>query len=258
MKEYKRYYYLIYSGQLHRSETCLVSGNIKPEQVKLIFLYLQHKAFNDITYDIELRPKDVSSLLVDFYGFKEERLVLVDEMVHELNLLNTWNESIDKIEFPIDDYSIMNINAEYKLIDIYNNYSKDFIFINASLNLPKWGFELFSKPLSLHITHNGALIRGINMLDTKEKEKIKKFYNKAIFYGDEGIFFDFNDFPPYKYSFCWDGRHITICQVREYEDAPTEVLREMKIGYYLTSEDLALINIKLKNFEMLKRMMRLE
>ena len=95
------------------------------------------------------------------------------------------------------------------------------------------------------------------MIDTKEKEKIKKFYSKAIFYGDEGVFFDFNDFLPYEYSFSWDGRHITICEVREYEDAPTEVLREMKIGYYLTSRDLEQINIRLKDFEILRRKMRL-
>src|SRR5690606_7413131 len=125
-------------------------------------------------------------------------------------LLNIWNESIDKLEIPIDDYNIVNVNAEYRLIDIYNSYSQDFIFINANINLPKWGYELFSNPLSLHITHNGALIRGINMIDTKEKEKIKKFYSKSIFYGDDGVFFDFNDFPPYEYCFSCDGRHITI------------------------------------------------
>lgn len=143
MKEYNRHYYLINSGQLHESETFIVSGNLKPQQVRLIFLYLQCKAFEDITYDIELKPKDVSNILVDFYGFKKEKLVMIDENVHELNLIKVWNESIDKLEFSIDDNSIVNIDSELKLIDIYNSYSKDFIFINANMSLPKWGYEHF-------------------------------------------------------------------------------------------------------------------
>ncbi len=256
MQDYKKYYYLITSSHLHQPETCIISGNMKPEQVKLIFLYLQDKAFENITYDIFLSPKDLANLLINFYGFSKEKLVLVDKKIYELDLLNIWNESIDQIEFPIENDDIVNIDAELKLIDIYNSYSKDFIFINANANLPIWAYKYYVDPLSLHITHNGALIRGISMMDTKEKEKIKEFYNNAVFYEDEDIFFDFKDFPPYEYSFSWDGRHITVCQVQEYEDAPTQVLREMKIGYYLTSQDLLSVNVKLKDFEILRRKMR--
>lgn len=257
MSGLKKHYYIIKSKQLKDSETSIVSGNVKLEKVKLIFFYLQYKAFEDITYDIELKPKDFAKLLVDYYGFTEEKMILVKENIYELDLPNIWNELIREIELPIDGDDIKNSEAEYKLIDIYNSYSKNFIFINASFKLPKWAFEQALDPLSFHVTHNGVLIKGINMINPRDKEKIKEYYEKVVFYGEDNIFFDFNDFPPYKYSFSWDGRHISICEVKEYEDLPTEVMREMKIGYYLTSNELKPIDIKLKDFEILRRKMRL-
>ncbi|SDK91700.1 hypothetical protein [Natronincola ferrireducens] len=251
-----RFYYVIIDDETDE-EGVIVSSHNNPEEAKKLIFYFQAKVYNDICDNIHLDKEDVSNLLTQYYGFRRERLFDANQRIETIELISVWDEMIDSFDKIFTEAKYQNIDVEDELLEIIEEHDNFFIFINAATNLPNWVEDIYIEPLTMKVTHNGVLIQGLELLSDEEADRIQEFYPKAKFFDANTLFFNFKDFPPEKYTFGWNGRHITIQEVQEYPDKPTEIIRQMNIGYYLNTMDMRLPIKTLKDLQMLKKKMRL-
>lgn len=247
----KTRYYVIGTFPEDSSSIIYLSGNLEPYEVARIFMALQFRAYEVFGYEFDLSPLEFSTVLIQKYNFRKEQIIPLSDETTELWVANLRDDDISTVA----NIFGLERESEYLLIELFNARSCDDLFINVTPMLPKWGFEAGIEPLSLQVTHNGVLVNGTDYLTDCDKEKIRSHFKKVKFYGEYGIFFSFRDFPPYQYSFEWDGRCINICEVKEYEDVQTEVIKKLRLGYFITFGDMK--EIDLNDYELLKRKMRL-
>jgi hypothetical protein len=234
-----------------------IFGAMKKEELERLIFYFQCKVYGDIT-DILFLDKDaIIKLLIKYYGFREERMILVNSHIDKIDLIDIWNRRADDFENVINDPGYADSEVENEILDAANNYPDRFLFINAAARLPKWAEEIHLEPLSLSVTHGGVLIQGLHNLLPEDRKRILSFYPKCRFFDDDKLFFSFKSFPAYNYSFGWNGRHITISEVEETEDKPTELIRQMNIGYYLNNIDFKFPINSMKEFSIIMKKMRL-
>ncbi len=240
------------------SKEVLVLTTMNLKNVKDLIFSIQAKMNIDIIDNLFLDSEDIVNLLVVHYGFIRKSVVDSSKTIEVIDLVQVWNENIEHI-YRVYNNSIFNSLSlvEDDLLKSLEKHAETFIFINVAAKLPKWAEEIHLEPLTLQVTHGGVLIQGLSLISEEERNKILSFYPGSTFYDKGNIFFSFKHFPPYQYTFTWNGRHISVKQVKESDQADTEIIKQMNIGYYLNYVDLNLPINNLKELNILKKKMRL-
>lgn len=242
----------------HRADVKFLCTSMGSKELKDLIFFLQSKMSLDICEHIYLDTEDILQLLTNYYGCVRKNLVDTSKPIEMIDLVQLWNENIARVDSIVCNPGFQNQDAENALIKIVEEkHAERFLFINATLRLPKWAEDMYIEPLTLQVTHNGVLIEGLSLLTVEERKKILAFYPQSKFFDNNCLFFDFKDFPPYQYSFSWNGRHICVMEVKESDHAATEIIKQMNIGYYLCGVDMGLPINNLQDLQKLKGKMRL-
>ncbi|ADU32103.1 hypothetical protein [Evansella cellulosilytica] len=249
------YFYCI-KDHLKDSDDIFISTTKNVDEVKNIILFMQAKVNVDISEEIYLNSEDIVQLLIDHYDCARKTVIDSSKPIEMIELVQLWNDNIENIERIVLHPDNQQAQVEDAILKRLEKHAK-FLFINAAVKLPKWAENTSIEPLTLQVTHNGVLIQGLSVLTEEERGKMLQFYPASKFYGNHSLFFSFKDFPPYEYSFSWNGKHVTVMHVHESDHAATEIKKQMNIGYYLTESDLNLPINSLTDLQKLKTKMRL-
>lgn len=235
-----------------------VSTEMDLHSVKDLIFYIQAKVHLDISENLFLTNEDVANLLTEHFNFERQFVVDLDRGIDVIDFIHLWNDNVDRLDSIVAEIKLKNsLHVEKSLIKLLDNYQEKFLFINVAALLPKWAEEMYIPPLTLDVTNGGVLINGLDVVTEEVREKIHAFYPQSTFLDKDQLFFHFNEFPLTQYSFSWDGRRISVKEIKEIDQYTTEIVKEMNIGYFLSNGDFRFPIKNLKEFQQLKRKMRL-
>jgi hypothetical protein len=239
------------------NQSALIQTNMDSKTLQDHIFYIQAKVHLELSDNIFLDGEDMAFLLEKHFGCARQRVVDLGRGMEEIDLVKLWNNNLERMDSIVADPKFSCTSVEHDLLKMLDKHADNFMFIDVSAKLPKWAEDSYIAPLTLQVTHNGVLIQGLALVTEETRKQLLAFYPGSKFFDEDSLFFHFHDFPPYQYSFSWDGRRVSVMQVKESDHAASEIIKQMNIGYYLHACDLKLPVNNLRELQILKKKMRL-